>query len=68
MCQSDSTILTDGCRPSTLLLQGRSRLKQLEEWCGKDFDGLIVFDESESAACWCAAARCASTFVHVMKL
>ncbi|GAB4817769.1 hypothetical protein N2152v2_004815 [Parachlorella kessleri] len=29
--------------------RGRSRLKQLEEWCGKDFDGLIVFDESHKA-------------------
>lgn len=24
---------------------GRSRLKQLVQWCGKDYDGLIVFDE-----------------------
>lgn len=26
---------------------GRTRFKQLVEWCGKDFDGLIVFDESK---------------------
>lgn len=31
---------------------GRSRMtrfKQLKEWCGPDFDGLIVFDESHKA-------------------
>lgn len=33
--------------PVAVQLQGHSRLKQLVEWCGKDFDGLIVFDESE---------------------
>lgn len=27
--------------------RGLTRFKQLVEWCGKDFDGLIVFDESE---------------------
>lgn len=33
---------------------GRSRFKQLVEWCGKDFDGLIIFDESEcSNHCLC---------------
>lgn len=25
--------------------KGRSRLQQLVQWCGQDFDGLIVFDE-----------------------
>lgn len=25
--------------------KGRSRLQQLVQWCGSDFDGLIVFDE-----------------------
>ena len=29
--------------------RGLSRLRQLTEWCGPDFDGLIVFDESEWA-------------------
>ncbi|WOG97959.1 hypothetical protein DCAR_0417300 [Daucus carota subsp. sativus] len=29
--------------------QGRSRLKQLVQWCGKDYDGLIVFDECHKA-------------------
>lgn len=24
---------------------GRSRLNQLVQWCGKDYEGLIVFDE-----------------------
>eukprot|EP00887_Chlorella_sp_A99_P005244 scaffold1.g5244.t1 len=28
---------------------GRSRLKQLLEWCGSGFDGLIIFDESHKA-------------------
>lgn len=28
---------------------GATRLDQLVEWCGKDFDGLIVFDESHKA-------------------
>eukprot|EP00898_Chlorokybus_atmophyticus_P004114 jgi/Chlat1/4703/Chrsp3S00444 len=28
---------------------GRSRLSQLIQWCGKDFDGLIVFDECHKA-------------------
>ncbi|KAK1397101.1 hypothetical protein POM88_006964 [Heracleum sosnowskyi] len=28
---------------------GRSRLKQLVQWCGKDYDGLIVFDECHKA-------------------
>ncbi|KFM25511.1 Strawberry notch-like protein 1 [Auxenochlorella protothecoides] len=27
----------------------QSRYKQLVEWCGKDFDGLILFDESHKA-------------------
>lgn len=26
---------------------GRTRFRQLLEWCGPDFDGLLVFDESE---------------------
>ena len=25
--------------------KGRSRLQQLVQWCGSDFDGLIIFDE-----------------------
>ena len=25
--------------------KGRSRLQQLVQWCGPDFDGLLVFDE-----------------------
>jgi hypothetical protein len=25
--------------------KGRSRLQQLVQWCGPEFDGLIVFDE-----------------------
>lgn len=29
---------------------GRSRFKQLLEWCGQDFDGLVIFDESELPA------------------
>lgn len=29
--------------------RGLSRFKQLVEWCGPDFDGLIVFDESHKA-------------------
>ncbi|EFN59033.1 hypothetical protein CHLNCDRAFT_137726 [Chlorella variabilis] len=29
--------------------RGHTRFKQLIEWCGKDFDGLIVFDESHKA-------------------
>jgi hypothetical protein len=27
--------------------RGISRFKQLVDWCGKGFDGLIIFDESE---------------------
>ena len=27
----------------------KSRLKQLLHWCGKDFDGVIVFDECHRA-------------------
>ncbi|KAK9819870.1 hypothetical protein WJX72_003467 [[Myrmecia] bisecta] len=29
--------------------KGQSRLKQLLEWCGDDFDGLIVYDECHKA-------------------
>ena len=29
--------------------RGLSRYKQLVDWCGKEFDGLIVFDESHKA-------------------
>ncbi|KAL8134766.1 hypothetical protein AgCh_009688 [Apium graveolens] len=29
--------------------KGRSRLNQLIEWCGNDYDGLIVFDECHKA-------------------
>ena len=25
--------------------QGNTRLDQLVEWCGPDFDGLVIFDE-----------------------
>lgn len=25
--------------------KGRSRLQQLVQWCGTEFDGLVVFDE-----------------------
>lgn len=28
---------------------GKSRLNQLIQWCGDDFDGVIVFDESHKA-------------------
>ncbi|XP_050408900.1 protein strawberry notch homolog 1 [Patella vulgata] len=31
----------------------RTRLKQLLKWCGKDFDGLIVFDECHKAKNLC---------------
>ncbi|XP_059054768.1 protein strawberry notch [Achroia grisella] len=31
----------------------RSRLKQLLQWCGEDFDGLIVFDECHKAKNLC---------------
>ena len=29
--------------------QGFTRLDQLVEWCGSDFDGLVVFDECHKA-------------------
>ncbi|XP_073000947.1 LOW QUALITY PROTEIN: protein FORGETTER 1 [Typha latifolia] len=29
--------------------RGRSRLQQLVQWCGSDFDGLLVFDECHKA-------------------
>ncbi|KAF4389035.1 hypothetical protein F8388_026764 [Cannabis sativa] len=29
--------------------KGRSRLQQLVQWCGPDFDGLIIFDECHKA-------------------
>ncbi|KAJ3693490.1 hypothetical protein LUZ60_008970 [Juncus effusus] len=29
--------------------RGRSRLQQLVQWCGTDFDGLVVFDECHKA-------------------
>ncbi|CAM6105098.1 unnamed protein product [Calypogeia fissa] len=29
--------------------KGRSRLQQLVQWCGPDFDGLVVFDECHKA-------------------
>jgi hypothetical protein len=29
--------------------KGRSRLQQLIEWCGSEFDGLLVFDECHKA-------------------
>lgn len=33
--------------------KGRSRLQQLVQWCGPDFDGLLVFDEvSRLIAVW----------------
>lgn len=31
----------------------KSRLKQLLQWCGEDFDGLIVFDECHRAKNLC---------------
>lgn len=34
--------------------KGRSRLQQLVQWCGPDFDGLLVFDEVlVFIAVWC---------------
>ncbi|OMO68935.1 Protein strawberry notch-like protein [Corchorus capsularis] len=29
--------------------KGRSRLQQLVQWCGSDFDGLVIFDECHKA-------------------
>lgn len=29
--------------------RGHTRFRQLVDWCGQDFDGLIIFDESELA-------------------
>lgn len=31
----------------------KSRLKQLLQWCGEDFDGLIIFDECHRAKNLC---------------
>ncbi|BAF23186.2 Os08g0223700 [Oryza sativa Japonica Group] len=31
--------------------KGRSRLQQLIEWCGSEFDGLLVFDEVKKTLC-----------------
>lgn len=31
--------------------RGRSRLQQLLQWCGSDFDGLVVFDEVKTCLC-----------------
>lgn len=34
----------------------QTRLKQLIQWCGKDFDGVIIFDECHRAKNLCPAA------------
>ena len=31
--------------------KGRSRLQQLVQWCGADFDGLLIFDEVDTTLC-----------------
>ena len=31
--------------------KGRSRLQQLVQWCGADFDGLLIFDEVNTTLC-----------------
>lgn len=35
--------------------KGRSRLQQLVQWCGPDFDGLLVFDEVLMYIVWLVA-------------
>ncbi len=35
-------------RASQLLDKFRTRIEQLLDWCGKDFDGVIVFDEAKN--------------------
>ena len=36
---------------------GASRLQQLVDWCGDNFDGLVVFDGARCPSlCFCAAA------------
>ncbi|KAF3519151.1 hypothetical protein DY000_02064315 [Brassica cretica] len=37
--------------------KGRSRLQQLVQWCGPDFDGLLIFDECASMPCVCHKAK-----------
>ncbi|KAL6659053.1 hypothetical protein ACP70R_003093 [Stipagrostis hirtigluma subsp. patula] len=51
---SKATGITDGVvfvTYSSLIAssEGRSRLQQLIQWCGSDFDGLLVFDECHKA-------------------
>lgn len=38
-----------------------TRLKQLIQWCGKDFDGVIIFDECHRAKNLCPSAGTRST-------
>ena len=47
------------CCPSHVPVadRGQTRFKQLVDWCGQDFDGLIIFDESELLA-RLSATRC----------
>ncbi|OMO77799.1 hypothetical protein COLO4_25000 [Corchorus olitorius] len=38
--------------------KGRSRLQQLVQWCGSDFDGLVIFDEArlpDARVVYCSA-------------
>lgn len=40
--------------------EGKSRLEQIVEWCGRDFDGVLAFDEAHKAkvfAVVCAAHK-----------
>jgi hypothetical protein len=38
-------------------MQKRTRLKQVVDWCGEDFDGLILFDECHKAKNLVSAQR-----------
>jgi hypothetical protein len=31
--------------------KGRSRLQQIVQWCGAEFDGLLIFDEVDATLC-----------------
>jgi predicted RNA methylase len=41
-----------------------SRVKQIVEWLGADFDGVIIFDESHAMPCRTSAATCLAECAH----
>lgn len=46
--------------------KGRSRLQQLVQWCGPEFDGLLIFDEVANPLIMCVKFFCVKNALVVV--